>query len=64
MADQRDAVLTHTNQAAQMTRPVWELLTRLPMYTTCPAMDIPVAIDLAQRIVNLPSSPQLIPRPA
>ena len=64
VADQRDAVLTHTNQAAQMTRPVWELLTRLPMYTTCPTMDIPVATDLAQRIVNLPSSPQLIPRPA
>lgn len=64
VAEQRDAVLTHTNNASQMTRPVWELLTHLPMYTACPAMHIPVAIDLAQRIINLPSSPQLIPRPA
>ena len=56
----RDAVLTATNDAGQMTRPVWELLTRLPMYQACPGMDTPVARDLAARIVNLPSSPQLV----
>ena len=56
----RDAVLTRTNAAAQMTRPVWELLTSLPMYRSCAAMDTPVARDLALRIINLPSSPQLI----
>ena len=53
-------MLTRTNAAAQMTRPVWELLTDLPMYRACVAMDIPVARDLALRIINLPSSPQLI----
>ena len=58
-ADQRDAILTRTNDAGQMTRPVWELLTQLPMYTRCQAMETPVACDLARRIVNLPSSPQL-----
>lgn len=58
-ADQRDAILTRTNDAGQMTRPVWELLTQLPMYTGCQAMETPVARDLAQRIVNLPSSPQI-----
>ena len=59
-ADQRDAVLSATNDAGQMTRPVWELLTRLPMYTACAAMATPVAQDLASRIINLPSSPQLV----
>ena len=56
----RDAVLTATNNAGQMTRPVWELLTRLPMYAGCPSAETPVARDLASRIINLPSSPQLV----
>lgn len=60
-ADQRDAILTTTNAAGQMTRPVWELLYTLPMYRECERMQTPVADDLARRIINLPSSPQLIP---
>ena len=60
VAHQRDAILAHSNDAGQMTRPVWELLTRLPMYRACPAMDTPIAKDLALRIINLPSSPQLV----
>ena len=60
VAGQRDAILARTNAAGQMTRPAWELLTRLPMYTECPAMATPVAQDLARRIINLPSSPQLV----
>ena len=63
VADQREAILQHTNAAGQMTRPVWELLSTLPMYAACPTMDTPVARDLARRIVNLPSSPQLVPSP-
>jgi perosamine synthetase len=30
------------------------------MYRDCPAMELPVAHDLARRIINLPSSPQLV----
>lgn len=60
VADQRDAVLANTNDAGLMTRPVWELLSHLPMYRECPSMEVPVALDLARRIVNLPSSPQLV----
>ncbi len=59
-AHQRDAVLAATNDAGQMTRPVWELLTSLPMYRDSPAMATPVAADLAARIINLPSSPQIV----
>ena len=60
VAVQRDAMLSATNDAGQMTRPVWELLTRLPMYSACAAMETPLAQDLALRIINLPSSPQLV----
>lgn len=60
VAHLRNEVLSHTNAAGQMTRPVWELLTTLPMYAECPTMKTPVAQDLARRIINLPSSPQLV----
>ena len=56
----RDRVLAATNDAGQMTRPVWELLTTLPMYASCPSAETPVARDLAARIINLPSSPQIV----
>lgn len=60
VADQRDTILAHTNDAGQMTRPAWELLKRLPMYVSCPTMETPVAQDLRLRIINVPSSPQLV----
>jgi perosamine synthetase len=59
-ADERDAVLRATNDAGQMTRPVWKLLHTLPMYTHCEAMPTPVSADLARRIINIPSGPQLV----
>jgi len=60
VAGQRDAILAATNDANQMTRPAWELLPTLPMYRACQSMQTPVAQDLARRIINLPSSPQLV----
>ncbi|MBV8047226.1 MAG: DegT/DnrJ/EryC1/StrS family aminotransferase, partial [Paludibacterium sp.] len=59
LAERRDEILQAANAAGLMTRPVWELLNTLPMYRECPAARLPVAEDLARRIVNLPSSPQL-----
>ncbi len=59
-AAQRDEVLKATNTAGLMSRPAWELLSSLPMYRECPSAPTPVAEDLARRIVNLPSSPQLV----
>lgn len=59
-AGERDAVLRATNEAGQMTRPVWKLLNTLPMYAGCEAMPTPVAADLAARIINIPSGPQLV----
>lgn len=59
-ADLRDEILKATNQVGLMTRPVWELLTTLPMYINCESMEIPIAQQLSRRIINLPSSPQII----
>jgi perosamine synthetase len=56
LAAHRDELLDLTNSSGVMTRPVWTLMHRLPMYENCPRMDLSVAIDLEQRIVNIPSS--------
>ena len=59
VADQRDAILTATNDAGLMTRPAWTLMHRLPAFRDCPAMPLPVAESLERRIVNIPSSAHL-----
>jgi aminotransferase in exopolysaccharide biosynthesis len=55
-ADQRDAVLVATNDLGMMTRPVWELMSRLPMYSNAPRASLSVAESLEQRLINIPSS--------
>jgi perosamine synthetase len=55
-AQQRDAILAATNSQGLMTRPVWSLLHRLPMYETCPRMDLTVSESLEMRLINIPSS--------
>ncbi len=52
----RDELLQSTNDAGLMTRPIWELMSRLPPYQACPRMPLPVAESLVRRVVNLPSS--------
>jgi perosamine synthetase len=60
VAEERDAVLEATNDAGLMTRPAWVLLHRLAPYAECPRMPVPVAESLERRLINLPSSPQLV----
>lgn len=55
----RDEILRLTNAAGLMTRPVWEPLHGLAPYRGAPAMDLATSESLAQRIINLPSSPHL-----
>ena len=55
----RDEILQRTNDAGIMTRPVWKLLSGLDMYRNCPSMDLPVARDIEQRLINIPSSADL-----
>ena len=60
-ADQREAVLTATNAAGQMTRPVWTLMHRLPHFASAPRAALPVAEALERRLINIPSSAGLVP---
>lgn len=55
-ANERDAVLTTTNDAGLMTRPVWTLMHRMPMYAGAPRAATPVAESLERRLINIPSS--------
>ena len=52
----RDDFLKHTNDAGIMTRPVWRLLTELPLYSCCQSADLTNAQWLQERIINIPSS--------
>ncbi len=54
--EQRDQFLEHTNGNGVMTRPVWKLMTELPMYEHCLKGDLEQAKFLEERIVNIPSS--------
>lgn len=54
--DRRDALLRETNDNAVLTRPVWRLMSRLPMFGGCPRGELHNAEWLEERLVNLPSS--------
>ena len=47
--------LRGTNESNIMTRPVWELMTNLPMYSNCQRDSQKNAINLKYRIINIPS---------
>jgi len=54
--NERDLFLKETNDAKVMTRPIWELMFRLPMYQDCLKDEQLNAKFLVDRIVNIPSS--------
>jgi len=53
---QRDKFLEETNAAGIMTRPIWELMNRLPMFKDCQYGDLSNSEWLVDRVVNIPSS--------
>lgn len=53
---ERDAFLKETNDNGIMTRPIWQLMYRLPMYQHCQRDEQKNAEFLEERIVNIPSS--------
>jgi perosamine synthetase len=55
----RDIILEATNSAGIMTRPAWILMHKLPIFTSCPHMDLAVAEDIEARLINIPSSVKL-----
>jgi len=58
-SERRDELLERTNNEGIMTRPAWTLMNDLTMFKDCPAMDLSCAVDIARRLINIPSSPFL-----
>ena len=48
--------LEYTNDNGVMTRPIWELMNRLPMFEKCENDGLKNTIWFADRVVNIPSS--------
>ncbi len=48
--------LTQTNDNGVMTRPIWELMNRLPMFEKCENDGLKNTVYFADRVVNIPSS--------
>jgi len=57
---ERLQVLEAAHAQGLLLRPVWHLLHQLPMYAQAPRSELTVAEDQACRLLNLPSSPQLV----
>lgn len=51
--------LQETNDNAVMTRPIWELMNRLPMFEHCQHDSLENTTFFADRVVNIPSSVRL-----
>lgn len=56
-SDRRDKLLKETNEQGVMTRPVWKLMTALPMFKNALKGELSMSQWVEQRLVNLPSSP-------
>lgn len=53
---ERDELLHYTNDHGVMTRPIWELMTDLPMFATCQHDQLTNSRWFADRVINIPSS--------
>lgn len=54
--DAQQRFLQETNDNGVMTRPIWELMNRLPMFEHCQHDSLENTIWFADRVVNIPSS--------
>lgn len=55
----REELLISTNQAGVMTRPVWKLMHRLPMFSDALRGDLSYSEYIESHLINLPSSPNI-----
>ncbi len=53
---ERDFILNATNSQGIMTRPIWTLMTRLPMFKASISGQLVNSLWLEDRVINLPSS--------
>jgi len=53
---ERDGFLEYSNRYGVMTRPVWALMSELPMFSDCQCGNIENSRSFVDRLVNIPSS--------
>ena len=56
----KNYLIETTNNKGYQTRPAWKLLHQVNHFKKCPKDDLRVSIDLFNRIISIPSSPNLI----
>ena len=56
----RNYLIKHSNLKGFQTRPAWTLLHKLKHFQKCSKSDLSVSINLFNRIISLPSSPNII----
>ena len=54
--DKQLSFLQETNDSGVLTRPIWELMNRLPMFQNCMHDGLENTVYFADRVVNIPSS--------
>ena len=54
--DERETFLQYNNDNGVMTRPIWQLMNRLPMFTKAQCGDLTNTEWFEERVVNIPSS--------
>ncbi|MCT4616247.1 MAG: LegC family aminotransferase [Marinifilaceae bacterium] len=54
--EERDDFLEYTNSEGIMTRPIWKLMNKLPMFKDCQHGDLSNSEWFVDRVVNIPSS--------
>ncbi|MEZ8825300.1 LegC family aminotransferase [Vibrio amylolyticus] len=55
--ESREKTLKETNNAGVMTRPIWQLMHRLPMFKNALRGDLSYSEFIEARLINLPSTP-------
>ncbi len=55
--ESREAILTTTNTLGVMTRPIWQLMHRLPMFEKAIRGDLTYSEFIEAHLINLPSTP-------
>lgn len=54
--NERNEFLEYSNNKNIMTRPAWQLMNKLPMFSNCQTFELENSVKIANRLVNLPSS--------
>ena len=57
----KNRILSMAHEKGLLLRPLWKPLNQLPMYRSSPKGVLNISEDIEKRLINLPSSPKIIP---